>query len=115
MATAPIMPPARLAKKPARTATVSHRRKGPAERSAQLKLPGPPRTCNSPARSASTPTIAPPHPSTKYAMTQNRYGIRLNNAPKPLWVDALPRAEGRHPDDMEAGNGDGFAWTASRK
>ncbi len=48
-------------------------------------------------------------------MTQNRYGIRLNNAPKPLWVDALPRAEGRHPDDMEAGNGDGFAWTASRK
>ncbi|AKK65886.1 hypothetical protein FE36_19990 [Xanthomonas oryzae pv. oryzicola] len=38
-------------------------------------------------------------------MSQNRYAITLYDAPLPLWVDALPRAEGRHPDDT-----DGRQW-----
>ncbi|MCC8685889.1 hypothetical protein [Xanthomonas campestris] len=38
-------------------------------------------------------------------MTQERYGITLNDAAVPLWVLALPRTENRHPNDR-----DGRIW-----
>ncbi|MDO0840058.1 hypothetical protein NHH63_20300 [Xanthomonas campestris pv. campestris] len=38
-------------------------------------------------------------------MTQNSFGITFNPAPAPLWIYALPRAEGRMPNDT-----DGRQW-----
>ncbi|HHZ56458.1 hypothetical protein [Xanthomonas vasicola] len=34
-------------------------------------------------------------------MTQNSFGITFNPAPAPLWVYALPRAEGRLPNEND--------------
>ncbi|MCF8838430.1 hypothetical protein QYZ29_21555 [Xanthomonas campestris pv. campestris] len=40
-------------------------------------------------------------------MTQDRYGISFNDSPVPLWVYALPRAEGRLPEET---NGRQWRW-----